>query len=808
MSDYLDPGNEELLKDFFSEAQMQVDTLEQNVLVLENEGANKDAVDEIFRAAHTLKGGSATVEMMELSHFTHLVEDVFDAIRSDQLSVNESVVDTLLKAIDVIKVMLDNRMEGTVYQDDTSEIEGQLNALLPEKPAKGAKPAPKPAAAAPKAAAPAPAPVPAAAAAPAVTGGQELSEHELDELKEAVDGGIPVYKVSVKFDEHSLMNTVGGIQVYAVLKNIGTVLRTVPDFDQLYDDNFFPVVDYYVASRDTVDKIKKSVILPDVSLDASVADISTLSGGAKETAAPPPRAAAVAAAPKAAPAAQAAAPAASAAPAAASKPAAAAQGAQPAAKGALSAEDAKKAGKEAGSILRVDSKRIDDLLNLVSETVITKATFNQITMQFNDLTTLFRTIEGQYREKIRSLFDSLPEFLDNIQDGKSVKDIRKDINETYGDIFSLFDGFETSFKGTMAKFRSTSQNLGRITGELQEGVMRIRMVPISQIFSRFPRLVRDLSKTLNKKINLVIEGEDTELDKSVIEDLLDPIMHSVRNSIDHGIESAAERKAAGKPEEGMVLLKAANEGNMIVIEIGDDGKGIDVDAVKAKAVEKGIISPNKLLTDVEAFNLIFEPGFSTAKEITAISGRGVGLDVVRRQIDELNGTVTVNSEHGKGTKFIIKLPLTLAIIQGLLVRVGPEIYSIPITSVIESLRIKPEEIKKIDNYEVFNIRSDVISLLRLNRLFGIKTEERQDYHFIVIVGTAEKKMGFMVDSLIGEEDVVIKPLRDQFTNSPGIAGASILGDGSVSLIIDVSQLLELGLKKEMEQRRIREASVR
>jgi two-component system chemotaxis sensor kinase CheA len=285
-------------------------------------------------------------------------------------------------------------------------------------------------------------------------------------------------------------------------------------------------------------------------------------------------------------------------------------------------------------------------------------------------------------------------------------------------------------------------------------------------------------------------------------------MHSVRNSIDHGIESQEDRRASGKPEEGMVLLKAANEGNMIVIEISDDGKGIDVEAVKAKAVDRGIISPNKVLTDVEAFNLIFEPGFSTAKQITSISGRGVGLDVVRRSIDKLNGTVTVSSEKGKGTKFTIKLPLTLAIIQGLLVRVGQEIYSIPITSVIESLRVKPEEIKKIDNYEVFNIRSDVISLLRLNRLFGIKTEEQQEYNFIVIVGTAEKKMGFMVDSLIGEEDVVIKPLRDQFTNSPGIAGASILGDGSVSLIIDVSQLLELGLKKEMEQRRIREASTR
>jgi two-component system chemotaxis sensor kinase CheA len=285
-------------------------------------------------------------------------------------------------------------------------------------------------------------------------------------------------------------------------------------------------------------------------------------------------------------------------------------------------------------------------------------------------------------------------------------------------------------------------------------------------------------------------------------------MHSVRNSVDHGIESAEIRRAAGKPEEGTVILKAANEGNMIVIEIADDGKGIDVEAVKAKAVERGLLNPNKVLTDVEAFNLIFEPGFSTAKQITSISGRGVGLDVVRRSIDKLNGKVTVSSEKGKGTKFTIKLPLTLAIIQGLLVRVGEEIYSIPITSVIESLRIKPEDIRLIDNNEVFNVRSDVISLLRLGRLFGIRSEAQQEYHFIVIVGNKEKKMGFMVDSLIGEEDVVIKPLRDQYTNSPGIAGASILGDGSVSLIIDVGQLLELGLKKELENRRARESSSR
>ncbi|MDR0683868.1 MAG: chemotaxis protein CheA [Spirochaetaceae bacterium] len=781
MSDYLDPNNEELLKDFFSEAKMQVDTLEQNILVLENEGANPDAVDEIFRAAHTLKGGAATVEMMELSHFTHLVEDVLDAIRGNQVTVNEDLVDTLLAAIDIIKAMLEKRMEGDVYGDDTSAIEGRLSTLLPEG-APSKKNAAK--------VAPAPAPVkpaPTVAAADSFPPAEAVGKDEIDEMLRAAGGAETVYRLSVKFDENSLMNTVGGIQVYAAIKSKGTILKTAPDFDALYGDTFFPVVDYYLASVESAEALRNYVILPDVSLDASVVDIKTL----LKTSAP--AAAAVRmpapdAGDKAAPA-----------------PAAKTGGS---ARDAEGAADAKKAGKEAGSILRVDSKRIDDLLNLVSETVITKATFNQISNQFNDITNELHSLENKYRERVKNLFDTLPDFLDDIHNGKSIKDIRKAISDEYSDIFTLFDGYEASLKNNVVKFRSTSQNLGRITSELQEGVMRIRMVPISQIFSRFPRLVRDLSKTLSKKINLVIEGEETELDKSVIEDLLDPIMHSVRNSIDHGVESPAERKAAGKPEEGMVLLKAANEGNMIVIEIGDDGKGIDVEAVKAKAIERGLIHPNKILTDVEAFNLIFEPGFSTAKTVTAISGRGVGLDVVRRQIEKLNGNVTINSEKGKGTKFIIKLPLTLAIIQGLLVRVGSEIYSIPITSVIESLRIKPGDIKMIDGNEVFNIRSDVLSLLRLNQLFGIKTEQSSDYNFIVIVGSAEKKMGFMVDSLIGEEDVVIKPLRDQYTNSPGIAGASILGDGSVSLIIDVGQLLELGLNKEKEHRRARELAVR
>ena len=301
-----------------------------------------------------------------------------------------------------------------------------------------------------------------------------------------------------------------------------------------------------------------------------------------------------------------------------------------------------------------------------------------------------------------------------------------------------------------------------------------------------------------------VKGQDTELDKSVIEDLLDPLIHCVRNAVDHGIEMPEERRRAGKDETGTVFLKASNEGSLISIEISDDGKGIDVEAVHRKAVDRGLIHPSKQLSDIEAFGLIFEPGFSTASKVTDISGRGVGLDVVKKQCEKLNGSVSVWSGRREGSRVTIKLPLTLAIIQGLLVRVGPETYAIPITSVLESQRITSEEIKLIDNYEVINIREEVVSLLRMDRLFGIPAGAARAHDYVVVVGTEEDKVGLVVDSLIGEEDVVIKPLKDRFTNSPGIAGATILGDGRVALIIDVGQLLVLGLEQSQEelQRRV------
>lgn len=810
MSDYLDINNEELLKDFFSEAEQQVENLESNILVIENDPSNREAIDEIFRAAHTLKGGSATVEMTELSGFTHVVEDLLDEIRSDRVDVTGPVVDVLLSSIDVIKAMLEARQDGGIYDADVEPIKNTLKSFIPAKEAKGTKKT----ASAPAPVAPvqpvAPAPV-AASSGSIPSPAQGLSEYELLELRESCDGKQKLWGVTVMFDESNLMNSVGGIQVFAALKGRGLILKTIPDFDALYSDEFHPQVIYFVATEASADELEDVAFIPDVTL---CTDAQCLEDG---VAAPAPSVAPVAAPQPVSVSAPEQKPVAAAAPVVEERVEDAAPVAKPAEQAldivaekksvAPKADSSKKSGQNhnnAGSVLRVDAKRIDYLLNLVSETVITKAAFNQISTQVGDLLAQFQAVGAGYKDKVHALFEQMPRFLEEIQNGASVKDIRTAINDEFGDLFSVFDPFEANFKTITTKFRSSTQNLGRIAGELQEGVMKIRMVPISQIFSRFPRVVRDLSRDLNKKINLVIEGEDTELDKSVTEDLLDPIMHCVRNSLDHGIEHPEDRAEAGKPEEGTLILKASNEGNLIVIDIADDGAGIDVNKVRQKAIDRGLIHPNKIISDQEAFQLIFEPGFSTAEKISAVSGRGVGLDVVRAQIEKLKGSVVVTSERGFGTKFSIRLPLTLAIIQGLLVRVGEEVYSIPITSVIESHRVRQDEINTIDNYEVLNVRNEVISILRLDRLFNIKQAEEKDHYFIVIVGSADKKIGVMVDSLIGEEDVVIKPLRDQFTKSPGVAGASILGDGSVSLIIDVSQLLELGVRQEIDARERRE----
>jgi two-component system, chemotaxis family, sensor kinase CheA len=400
--------------------------------------------------------------------------------------------------------------------------------------------------------------------------------------------------------------------------------------------------------------------------------------------------------------------------------------------------DPAQAAKPADTTIRVDVARLDSLMNLVGELVLGRNRLTQISYLMN-----------QEHEGIP---------------------ITKDLTET-------------------------SSQIDFITTELQMAVMKTRMVPIAKVFNKLPRLVRDLMKETSKEIELVVFGEDTELDKSIIEELNDPLVHLMRNAGDHGLESTAERRAAGKPERGTITVRAEHEGNHIVISVADDGKGMDPEKLKAKAIERGMITEAQAreMSKTEAFNLVFAPGFSTAAKVTNVSGRGVGMDVVRTNIQKLKGIIEIESEMGKGSKIIIKLPLTLAIIQALLVEVDREVFSVPLESVLEVVRIQPKDINTISGREVVRLRNTVLPLARLHAIMGTtgEDEKQDDWIYIVVVGLAQQRLGIVVDSLLGQKEVVIKSLGGYLGTVPGIAGSTILGDGRVIMIIDVGELMKL-----------------
>lgn len=340
----------------------------------------------------------------------------------------------------------------------------------------------------------------------------------------------------------------------------------------------------------------------------------------------------------------------------------------------------------------------------------------------------------------------------------------------------------------------TSAQIDFITTELQMAVMKTRMVPIAKVFNKIPRLIRDLCRETGKEIDLVMEGEDTELDKSIIEELNDPLIHIIRNASDHGVEMPEVRKAAGKPERGTVRVTAEHEGNHIVISVEDDGHGMDPEKLKAKAIEKGLITEAQAreMSPREAFNLIFAPGFSTAAKVTNISGRGVGMDVVRTNITKLKGIVEIESESGKGSKFIIKLPLTLAIIQALLVQAANEIYCIPLSSVLEVIRVRVDEISTVNGREVVRLRNTVLPIARIADVMrGKQNGEVAEWTYIVVVGLAEQRLGLIVDTMLGQKEVVIKSLGDYLGTIMGIAGSTILGDGQVIMILDIGEFMKM-----------------
>jgi len=363
-------------------------------------------------------------------------------------------------------------------------------------------------------------------------------------------------------------------------------------------------------------------------------------------------------------------------------------------------------------------------------------------------------------------------------------------------LLKIYDDVEERYEGEkfLEELNQVVSSISLVTTDLQIAVMKTRMLPIAKVFNKFPRMVRDLSRELGKQIELEISGEETELDKSIVEEIGDPLVHIIRNSCDHGIEDVATRRAKGKPETGLIQLKAYNEGNNIVIEITDDGKGLDPDLLRSKAIEKGMITEREAdgMSDKEAYALIFKPSLSTAKVVTNVSGRGVGMDVVKTNIEKLNGIIDVDSELGHGTVIRLKIPLTLAIIQALLVGAQEEYYAIPLASVLETVRIPLDEIYTIEGKNVLRLRDEVLSLVRLSDIFGVKqVYEGGEHTYVVVIGLAESKLGVVVDTLVGQEEIVIKSLGDYLQGIEGIAGATIRGDGRVTLIVDVAALMNL-----------------
>jgi len=401
-------------------------------------------------------------------------------------------------------------------------------------------------------------------------------------------------------------------------------------------------------------------------------------------------------------------------------------------------EQVKKAAMSIEQTIRVDVSRLDSLMNLVGELVLSRNRIGQIS----------------------------------------------------GDLEKKFEG-----EFLIEQLMETTSQIGLITTELQLAVMKTRMVPIGKVFNKFPRMVRDLCRDMGKDVDLVIAGEETELDKSVVEEIGDPLIHMIRNSVDHGVEHPDIRRKKGKPDKGIVNLSAYHEGNHIVVEIKDDGAGMDAEVLKVKAVEKGVITADeaKNMDPEAAYGLVFKPGFSTAAKITDVSGRGVGMDVVKTNIEKLNGIINIESELGHGTRFRLKLPLTLAIIQALLVDISGEIFAIPLVSVIETVRIKETEIHSFEGREVLKLRDSVLSLIRLDEIYELQ-ESLDDDIYVVVVGLAEKRLGFVVNKLVGQEEIVIKSLGDYLSGNEGIAGATIMGDGRVRLIIDVAGVMEIAQK--------------
>ncbi|KAI4447724.1 Chemotaxis protein CheA [Eubacterium plexicaudatum ASF492] len=702
------------LEIFIDETAEHIQSLSDNIMALENEPEDHDVINEIFRAAHSLKGMAGTMGFKRMQHLTHDMENVFQEVRNDKIKVNGDIIDILFQCLDAIEgylnIIKETSDEGT---NDNEGIIAALNGILKGDTASVS------AAAAPKEEKPK---EDAAVLEESDTGkkylSMNLSENEHETVKSAEESGKVLFGFTVYVQKECLLKAARAFLVFKAVEEFGEILVYSPSAQDIEDEKFDLDFSFIASSDDEgverfltaakavseVDDVIGEQIKYEMLVEA---EKKTKEPEEEKTAAEQNVPATVSAA------------------------AASAKEEQPKANNA--AAKGKPVNKPvANRTVRVDIEKLDALMNQVSELIIAK----------NSLVSISSSDSG--------------------------------------------DGTQSQ------SFREQIEYLERITTSLHESVMKARMVPIESVVAKFPRMIRDLSRKLDKKMELYMSGEDTELDRTVVDQIGDPLQHLLRNSADHGLESAELRKERGKPEVGSINLKAYQEGNNVVIEVGDDGNGIDTENVKRKAIDRGIVTAEQAenLSQKEIIDFLFMPSFSMAKKITDVSGRGVGLDVVKSNIETLGGDVEVKSKLGEGSTFIVRLPLTLAIIQALLVEVHNELFAIALGSIITIEDVPVSEIKYVQAEEVINLRGNVIPLIRLNQILDIEEPEvAPESLTVVIVNKGEKQAGLVVDNLLGQQEIVIKSLGKFISNSKIISGATILGDGEIALILDVNTLM-------------------
>ena len=697
------------LEIFIDESSEHIQTLSDCIMTLEQEPDNKDTINEVFRAAHSLKGMAGTMGFKRMQRLTHDMENVFQEVRSDRIKVDSAMIDLLFKCLDAIDKYVENIKqtsdEGT---EDNELIIKELNDFIARADGESAE---------------AQAESEEKKEAPTVQntdGGEKYSSIELtDSEKKAVDSAIAegkkIYGFTVYVQQECLLKAARAFLVFRAVEDFSDIVVYRPSSQDIEDEKFELDFSFLVSSAEDIEKIKKAAENVSEVDKVICGELTSFRVEGEEPTVPAETVAAPAREETAT---------------AETKPAAAQPAKQPENKAAAPAKKAG-AGKPATSrTVRVDIEKLDLLMNQVSELIIAK----------NSLVSISST-DGQ----------------DNSQ--------------------NLHDQIEY---------------LERITTNLHESVMKVRMVPIESVTQKYPRMIRDLSRTLNKKMSLVITGEDTELDRTVVDQIGDPLQHLLRNSADHGLESNELRLERGKPEVGTIFLNAYQEGNNVVIKVGDDGNGIDTQAVKAKAIERGLVSAEQAenMSQKEIINFLFLPSFSMANKITDISGRGVGLDVVKSGIEQLGGDVEVATELGKGTTFTVRLPLTLAIIQALMVEIRDEKYAIALGSISNIEDISVDDIKYVQAKEVIHLRGSVIPIIRLDKMLDIEPKEEEPDHLtVVIVQKGDSQAGLVVDNLIGQQEIVIKSLGKYINGNKLISGATILGDGEVALILDVNTLM-------------------